>query len=41
MAIRKVSTRVLKQMKDRGEKITALTAYDHPSARILDGWAST
>ncbi len=37
MAIQQVSTRVLRQMKSRGEKITALTAYDHPSARILDG----
>lgn len=37
MANRKVNTRVLRQMMKRGEKITALTAYDHPSARILDG----
>ncbi len=37
MANKPVTTRVLKQMKSRGDKITALTAYDHPSARILDG----
>jgi 3-methyl-2-oxobutanoate hydroxymethyltransferase len=28
-------TRLL-QMKERGEKITALTAYDHPFARLVD-----
>jgi 3-methyl-2-oxobutanoate hydroxymethyltransferase len=26
-----------RQMKQRGEKITALTAYDYPTARLLDG----
>ena len=36
MAERKVSTFELRRMKERGEKIAALTAYDHPSARILD-----
>src|SRR5437899_12389420 len=25
-----------RQMKERGEKITALTAYDYPTARLLD-----
>src|SRR5712675_2474865 len=25
-----------RQMKQRGEKITALTAYDYPTARLLD-----
>src|SRR5437764_14617519 len=25
-----------RQMKKRGEKITALTAYDYPTARLLD-----
>src|SRR6266498_3710372 len=25
-----------RQMKQRGEKITALTAYDYPAARLLD-----
>ena len=37
MAVKKISTYELSRMKERGEKITALTAYDHPSARILDG----
>ncbi|MCB9514922.1 MAG: 3-methyl-2-oxobutanoate hydroxymethyltransferase [Candidatus Krumholzibacteriia bacterium] len=36
MATKKVGTRTLAAMKARGEKIVALTAYDHPSARILD-----
>src|SRR5437763_16525245 len=25
-----------REMKKRGEKVTALTAYDYPSARLLD-----
>ncbi|PYK85301.1 MAG: 3-methyl-2-oxobutanoate hydroxymethyltransferase, partial [Verrucomicrobia bacterium] len=25
-----------REMKKRGEKITALTAYDYPTARLLD-----
>jgi 3-methyl-2-oxobutanoate hydroxymethyltransferase len=32
----KVTTEVLRQMKQRREKITALTAYDFPFAHILD-----
>src|SRR4026208_1307777 len=28
--------KVFRQMKQRGEKITALTAYDYPTARLLD-----
>jgi len=28
--------RDFRQMKKRGEKITALTAYDYPTARLLD-----
>ena len=34
---RKVTTRRLTEMKQRGEKISMLTAYDYSSARILDG----
>ncbi|MCH5217316.1 MAG: 3-methyl-2-oxobutanoate hydroxymethyltransferase [Muribaculaceae bacterium] len=34
---RKVTTRRLSEMKQRGEKISMLTAYDYSSARILDG----
>ena len=34
--IRKVTTRRLAEMKQRGEKISMLTAYDYSSARILD-----
>ena len=33
---RKVTTRRLIEMKQRGEKISMLTAYDFTSARILD-----
>jgi len=32
----KVTTSVLREMKRRGEKISALTAYDAPTAKILD-----
>lgn len=32
----KITTRSLTQMKQRGEKITALTAYDVQTARLLD-----
>jgi 3-methyl-2-oxobutanoate hydroxymethyltransferase len=32
----RVTVPVLKEMKSRGEKITALTAYDYPTARLLD-----
>ncbi len=27
---------ILREKKERGERITALTAYDYPTARILD-----
>jgi 3-methyl-2-oxobutanoate hydroxymethyltransferase len=33
---RKVTTHSLRRMKERGQKITALTAYDHLMARLLD-----
>ena len=34
--LRKVTTRRLVEMKQRGEKISMLTAYDYSSAKILD-----
>ena len=34
--IRKITTHTIQQMKDRGEKITMLTAYDYTMAKILD-----
>lgn len=34
--IRKITTRVLSDMKQRGEKISMLTAYDYSMARIVD-----
>ena len=34
---RKVTTRRLVEMKQRGEKISMLTAYDYSSAKIVDG----
>ena len=34
---RRVSIPELKGMKDRGEKISMLTVYDYPTARLLDG----
>ena len=36
MSTKKVTTHTLRQMKTRGDKAVCLTAYDHPSARILD-----
>lgn len=33
---RKVTTKSLQRMKERGEPITALTAYDHTMAQLLD-----
>ena len=33
---RKVTTRRLIEMKQRGEKISMLTAYDYTSAKIID-----
>lgn len=35
-SLRKVTTRRLVEMKERGEKISMLTAYDYTSAKILD-----
>ncbi|HTB05468.1 MAG TPA: 3-methyl-2-oxobutanoate hydroxymethyltransferase [Bacteroidia bacterium] len=35
--IKKVTTHVLQAMKEKGEKIAMLTAYDYSMARILDG----
>lgn len=35
-AAKKITTKVLQQMKERGEKISMLTAYDYTFARILD-----
>ena len=35
-AIKKVTTHQLQAMKNRGEKIAMLTAYDYSMARILD-----
>jgi 3-methyl-2-oxobutanoate hydroxymethyltransferase len=34
---RRVSIPELKEMKQRGERISMLTAYDYPTARLLDG----
>src|ERR1035437_9799587 len=34
--IKKVTTHVLLQMKQKGEKISMLTAYDYTTAKILD-----
>lgn len=34
--VKRVTTHVLKNMKDQGEKISMLTAYDYSMARILD-----
>ena len=36
-ARRKVTTRRLIEMKQRGEKIACLTAYDYSMARLIDG----
>jgi 3-methyl-2-oxobutanoate hydroxymethyltransferase len=35
-ALKKVTILSLQEMKDRGEKITMLTAYDYPLAQIMD-----
>jgi 3-methyl-2-oxobutanoate hydroxymethyltransferase len=35
--IKKVTTHQLREMKNRGEKIAMLTAYDYSMARIIDG----
>jgi len=34
--IKRITTHVLQEMKDRGEKISMLTAYDYSIAKILD-----
>ncbi|MFM8489502.1 MAG: 3-methyl-2-oxobutanoate hydroxymethyltransferase, partial [Bacteroidota bacterium] len=34
--IRKITTHIIQSMKDRGEKIAMLTAYDFSMARIFD-----
>lgn len=36
MATARITTVTLREMKDRGEKISMLTAYDYPIARLLD-----
>jgi 3-methyl-2-oxobutanoate hydroxymethyltransferase len=38
---RKVTTRRLIEMKQRGEKISMLTAYDYSSALIIDAAGQT
>ena len=35
--VRAVTTLRLKEMKDRGEKISMLTSYDYSMAKIVDG----
>ena len=35
--VRKITTHQLQEMKNRGEKISMLTAYDYSMARIIDG----
>ena len=35
--IKKVTTHQLQEMKNRGEKIAMLTAYDYSMARLIDG----
>lgn len=35
--IRRITTHQLQEMKNRGEKISMLTAYDYSMARIIDG----
>ncbi len=34
--IKRITTHILQEMKDRGEKISMLTAYDYSMAKILD-----
>jgi 3-methyl-2-oxobutanoate hydroxymethyltransferase len=36
-SIKKITTHQLQEMKNRGEKIAMLTAYDYSMARIIDG----
>src|SRR5210317_1036499 len=35
--IKRITTHVLLEMKERGEKISMLTAYDYSMAKIIDG----
>src|SRR6187399_2180009 len=35
--IKKITTHQLREMKNRGEKIAMLTAYDYSMAKIIDG----
>src|SRR5215831_19795335 len=35
--LKKITTHQLQEMKNRGEKIAMLTAYDYSMARIIDG----
>src|SRR5882724_4812140 len=35
--VKKITTHQLQEMKNRGEKIAMLTAYDYSMARIIDG----
>jgi 3-methyl-2-oxobutanoate hydroxymethyltransferase len=35
--IKRVTTHILQEMKERGEKISMLTAYDYSMAKIIDG----
>src|SRR5690606_5402500 len=35
--IKRITTHILQEMKNRGEKISMLTAYDYSMAGILDG----
>ena len=34
--VKRITTKVLQSMKDNGEKIAMLTAYDYSSAKMLD-----
>ncbi len=36
MSIQKITVETIHAMKNRGEKIAALTAYDFPMAKLLD-----
>ena len=36
VAVSRVTVGQLRQMKERGEKIAMLTAYDYPTARMID-----
>ncbi len=34
--VKRITTHILQEMKDRGEKISMLTAYDYSMAKIVD-----